>query len=116
MGTAVSLIFKATSMHIERNTMARNTVLNLVGQILPLVVGVLSVPYIIIKLGPDRFGLLSLAWIVIGSLSSFDLGMGRATTKYVAEALGRGDLASVPRLVWAIVWLGKQSNISSSIS
>jgi O-antigen/teichoic acid export membrane protein len=80
--------------------LARNTVLNLAGQVIPLLVGVGIMPYVLHHLGPDRFGLLSLAWIVVGYFAIFDLGIGPATTKFVAELLGKGESEKLPALVW----------------
>ena len=78
-------------------------VLNFIGQIVPLAVGIVTLPFIVRGLGPERFGILSLAWVVLGYFAVFDLGLGRATTKFVAEALGRGEETQVPRLVWTAV-------------
>lgn len=83
--------------------LVRNTVLNIIGQVLPLLVAVFTVPLVIRGLGEARFGLLSLCWVVLGYFGVFDLGMGRAATKYVAEALGRDERASIPPLVWSAV-------------
>ena len=80
--------------------LARNTVLNILGQVFPLLLGVVATPYTIHHLGPDRFGLLSLAWIVVGYFALFDLGIGPATTKFVAELLGKGQAQDLPPLVW----------------
>ena len=90
-------------LEIKGSLLARNTVFNLIGQGLPLVVAVVTMPFIIHGLGTDRFGLLSLAWVVLGYFAFFDLGLGRATTKFVAEALGKGEKDQVPRLVWTAV-------------
>lgn len=78
----------------------RNALLNFSGSLLPLVVGVVTIPFVIRRLGVDRFGVLSLAWIVLTYFSMFDFGLGRATTKFVSEALGRGEIEKVPSLVW----------------
>ena len=83
--------------------MARNTLINFFGQAVPLIVGVITIPFIVRGLGVERFGLLSLAWVVLGYFTIFDLGLGRATTKYVAEALGRGEESKLPHLVWTAV-------------
>jgi O-antigen/teichoic acid export membrane protein len=40
-------------------------------------------------LGVERFGLLSIAWVVLEYFVIFDCGLGRASAKYVAEALVR---------------------------
>ena len=90
-------------LKIQGSLLARNTLLNLFGQGLPLVVAVVTIPFIIHGLGIERFGLLSLAWVVLGYFAIFDLGLGRATTKFVAEALGKGEEDQVPRLVWTAV-------------
>ena len=68
--------------------LSRNTVLNLVGQCAPLVVAIFAIPLLIRGLGTDRFGVLTLAWVVIGYFSLFDLGLSRALTMLVAEKLG----------------------------
>src|ERR1700682_3254653 len=80
--------------------LARNTIWNLLGLLLPLAVGVVGVPPLIHGMGVARFGLLSLAWIVIGYFSLFDLGIGRALTKVVADRLGTNEESSIPPLVW----------------
>jgi len=38
--------------------------------------------------------------VLLGYLILFDLGLGRATTKFVAECLGRGKIVRLPSLVW----------------
>src|SRR5262249_50677272 len=75
------------------------------GQLLPMAVGVLAVPRLVRGLGVPRFGILSLAWIVIGYFSLFDLGIGRALTKLVADKLGTNEQASIPPLVWTSLLL-----------
>jgi len=100
----------------ERGRLVKNAVLNLLGQIIPLIVGVLCVPHIANELGPERFGVLSLAWLIIASLSIFDLGMGRAMVKFVAETLGKDDLASLPRLVWSTILAQAALGIIGSLS
>jgi O-antigen/teichoic acid export membrane protein len=81
----------------------RNSLLNLIGQVVPLLVGVATVPFIVRGLGPERFGLLSIAWVVLSYSAVFDLGMSRASTKFVAEALTKGDRESVGSIVAAAV-------------
>jgi O-antigen/teichoic acid export membrane protein len=95
-----SAIASETGLHIRGSLLARNTVLNVAGQVIPLLVGVATMPYVIRHLGPDRFGLLSIAWMVVGFFAFFDLGIGPATTKFVAELLGKGETEKLPALVW----------------
>lgn len=86
-------------------TLARNTVWNLIGQGAPLLVAIFAIPPLIKGLGTDRFGVLMLAWMVIGYFSLFDLGLGRALTKLVAEKLGAGQEHEIPKLTWTALTL-----------
>ena len=76
----------------------RNVGLNLMGYLLPLVAALAAVPVLLDRLGPDRFGLVALAWTLVGAVAVLDLGTSRAVTKLVAECLGRGDAERLPPL------------------
>jgi O-antigen/teichoic acid export membrane protein len=78
----------------------RNTVANLLGNAFPLLVAFFALPVLTRELGTDRFGVLTLAWVVLGYFSLFDLGLGRAITKVVAEKIGLGQEETIPTLVW----------------
>ena len=80
--------------------LARNTVWNLIGNGAPLIVAVFSIPILIHGMGKDRFGVLTLAWALIGYASLFDIGLGRALTQLVAKKLGSGEDHDIPALVW----------------
>ena len=69
----------------------RDTLLNLAGQGLPLLVAVAAVPGLVARLGVERFGLLALAWTVLGSWNVVDLALGRAVTRAAAAVGDRGD-------------------------
>ncbi|MEX2156142.1 MAG: flippase [Gemmatimonadales bacterium] len=77
---------------------ARNTLYNVLGQALPVLVGIAAIPVTVRSLGEARFGLLGLAWAILGSVGVLDLGLGRATTKFVAEYLAAGDDARLRRV------------------
>lgn len=71
--------------------LARNVLWNLLGTGLPLVVAIWAIPLLLRGMGTERFGLLSIVWVGVGYFSLFDLGIGRALTKLVAERLGREE-------------------------
>ncbi|MER3403964.1 MAG: flippase [Chloroflexota bacterium] len=79
---------------------AINVLWNLLGQAAPMAAAVLSLPILISALGTDRFGVLALAWAVVGYFSLFDLGLGRALTQIVAEKLGAAQEEEIPALIW----------------
>ena len=82
---------------------ARNARWNAVGQGIPLLVGLAAIPITAQALGPARFGLLGLIWAVLGYAGALDLGLGRATTKFVAEHLSRGDHTTLRRVATVAV-------------
>ncbi len=95
-----------TAPHLTSGRLlARNTIWNLIGLLAPMVVGVVAVPPLVRGLGVPRFGVLSLAWIVIGYFSLFDLGIGRALTKLVADKLGDNQEHAIPPLAWTSLLL-----------
>lgn len=71
---------------------------NLLGNVLPLGAAALAMPYLAQRLGTERFGLLTLGWVLIGYFGLFDFGLGRALTKLVAERVGRPAAVDLPAL------------------
>lgn len=57
--------------------LARNVLWNLLGNGAPLLVALPAIPLLIEGLGTARFVVLTLAWMVVGYFSLFDLGLGR---------------------------------------
>ena len=47
-------------------SLARNTGWNVLGQVLPALVAIAAIPVLIRQLGIERFGFLSLAWVIVG--------------------------------------------------
>ena len=90
--------FKGTSL-------AQNSIYNLIGFGIPLIVAVIVLPYLIHGLGNERFGILSIAWIVVGYFSLFDLGIGRSVTKLIAEKIGSNETEQIPSLFWTAFYL-----------
>lgn len=90
-------------LEITGKIIARNTIFNFSGRVLPLIIGIITIPFIVRGLGEERFGLLSLIWIVLGYFTIFDLGLGRATTKYIAEALGKGQTDQIADITWTAI-------------
>lgn len=85
--------------------LAGSTVWNLGGQALPVVAALIAVPMLIRDLGLDRFGLLSLVWLLIGYFSLFDLGLGWALTRVIAQRLAARRDEEIPGLVWTALLL-----------
>ena len=63
-------------------------------------VAVVCLPMLKRGLGTERLGIMSLAWVLIGYFSLFDLGLSRALTKLVAERIAQRRQSEVASLVW----------------
>jgi len=96
--------------------LARNTVLNLIGYGAPMTVAVFCIPILIRGLGKERFGVLTLAWALIGYASLFDLGLGRALTQMVAKKLGAGEEREIPSLAWTSLLLMALLGLAGTVS
>jgi len=79
--------------------LARNAFWNLLGMVLPLLVALWAIPVLIDGMGVERFGLMTVVWVAVGYFSLFDLGIGRAVTKLVAERLGTSRMQELPALI-----------------
>src|ERR1700683_3110639 len=86
-------------------SLARNTVWNIAGQAIPLAVAMAAIPYVVHGLGPERFGILAVAWLLLGNFALLDFGLGRAATKFIAEYLARHELRKLLPLVWTSLGL-----------
>jgi O-antigen/teichoic acid export membrane protein len=70
---------------------ARNTLANAVGRIWSMLVVFLLTPYIVGKLGDERFGIWAFLGVFLGYFAVVDLGIGPALIKYVSQFHTTGD-------------------------
>lgn len=71
---------------------------NFAGLSLPLLIAVITIPKLLANLGQERFGLLTLAWGLIGYAGALDLGIGRAATLYISRLKvgSNSDINKIP--------------------
>jgi O-antigen/teichoic acid export membrane protein len=94
-----------TTTFVSGKSVLKNAAHILFGQGAPLIVAFYCIPHLITVLGVDRYGFLTLIWVVVGYLSIFDLGLGLALTRLVAEKIGHGEYDKIPALFWTSMWL-----------
>ena len=88
---------------------------NLLGNVLPLLAGLVAVPFLVAHLGTERFGLLSLGWILIGYFSLFDFGLGRALTRMIAARSGVQADAELESLCSTGLALGSAAGLAGGV-
>lgn len=101
---------------LSGESLARNTMWNALAIGLPLVAAVVALPVLLNTLGTERLGLLGLAWVLIGYLSFLDLGLGRALTQSVAQALGRREHSVIPNHVYTFTFVAGLSGLLGAIA
>jgi O-antigen/teichoic acid export membrane protein len=85
---------------VDGQLLLRNVGWNFLGTVAPLLAAVYAIPLLITGMGTARFGVFSLAWVIVGYFGFFDLGLGRAVTRLVAERVGTPKATEIPRLFW----------------
>lgn len=85
-------------------SLKRNTIWNLAGTGLPLLLGAVTIPYLLKNIGVEAFGILTLVWALIGYFSLFDFGLGRALTQQVSVARGNQQHSNLPTLIKTGLW------------
>jgi len=83
--------FKAPLLDTSLTKFLRNAGWNIIGQTAPLLVAVAVLPHLIGLMGIDRYGFLTLVWVLVGYAGLFDFGLGRAITRTVANRLAARD-------------------------
>jgi len=97
----------SVSKLMDKQVLFKNSLWNLAGQVIPLLIALISIPIIIKYIGTERFGVLTISWTVLGYFSLFDFGLGRAVTQLVSVKIGEGKESEISGVIWtAIIMLG----------
>ncbi|HMP54956.1 MAG TPA: oligosaccharide flippase family protein, partial [Novosphingobium sp.] len=65
-------------------SIGRNAAWNLGGQAIPALLALVTIPAYLHLLGAERYGVMALAWLLLGYFGVFDLGLGRAATQRIS--------------------------------
>lgn len=88
---------------------------NLLGTGIPFGFAIVCMPLLLKNLGADRYGLLILAWGVVGYFSIFDFGLSRAVTQLVARAYRVSPEEAVPVIATGVLAMGIFGLVGGSI-
>lgn len=78
---------------------ARNTLINVIGGLIPLILSLATVPAYLYMIGEVRYGILAVLWVVLGYFGVFDLGLSRATSNQIAR-MGNEPAVQRERVFW----------------
>jgi len=77
----------------------RNTIYNLLGLGLPLIVAIFTIPILLDSLGYARFGVLTLVWALVSYVSLLDMGLGRALTFELSVINKKRKFWRIPKII-----------------
>lgn len=90
----------ATDTPIERGErFVSNVLWSWVGVAVQLLPGLVITPYLIFKLGSERYGIWSLAFALVGYYALVDLGFRSAAVRYAAHFRALGETENINELV-----------------
>jgi len=77
-------------------SVTRNTFYNIAGGLVPTAAAILCIPYLLVQIGDEKFGVLTIIWALIGYSNLFDLGVSRSLTYEISRLnrLNRNDISS----------------------
>lgn len=96
----IVILIRGNFMSVKVILLLRNSFFNFIGQFVPLLAGVICIPGIVHLLGQDRFGVMAMVWMILNYFTLFDFGLGRATTKFIADCLERNDRTMLCSIFW----------------
>jgi O-antigen/teichoic acid export membrane protein len=96
---------ESKKINYSGSLIAKNAFYNILGYGVPLIFALAIIPSLIKNLGQEKFGILSLTWVVIGYFSFFDFGIGKALTKIISEKIGKNKSEEIPKFFWTSFFL-----------
>lgn len=84
-------------------SIARNTLYNLLGGLFPMLVALVTVPLYLRFIGAAEYGILTIAWLLMGYSTYAELGLGQSVAHEIAR-LGEGRIAERNAVFWTGLW------------
>lgn len=80
-------------------SLKKNTIWSFFGSAGPMLLGLITIPYLIENIHVEAFGILTLVWALIGYFSIFDFGIGRALTHQVSRSISQSIEHELPSII-----------------
>jgi O-antigen/teichoic acid export membrane protein len=81
------------------NPTIKKVLFNFSGTVLPMGIGLVLIPLLLERLGNEKFGLLSIGWMIVGYFGILDMGIGRSLTQKLSQNAGKNDYSAVNYLI-----------------
>lgn len=87
--------------------LVRSSLANLMGAILPALVALVTIPFIVSRLGEVNYGVLTMVTAIVGYFALIDINVTSASVKYVAQYRATSQLSELYQVVTfgALVYL-----------
>ncbi|MBA2935952.1 flippase [Sphingomonas sp. CGMCC 1.13654] len=85
----------------ERSKLIRNISSNLLGALIPIAVTLFTVPIYLSHIGASRYGVVLVAWSLLGYFGFMDLGISRATTNALSKMADGDGRGAKHRVFWS---------------
>ncbi|HEU0100055.1 MAG TPA: oligosaccharide flippase family protein [Allosphingosinicella sp.] len=95
-------------------SISKHTTYNVAGAVIPLGVTLVTVPLYLQVVGVERYGLLTICWVVLGYLGFLDLGLGPAVSQRIASAREE-DRGLAEAVFWTAVWLSVAAGLFTAL-
>lgn len=84
---------------------AKDSVYNLCGTLVPTFVTLLTVPMYLSVIGVERYGALSICWLMLGYVGFLNLGLGPAVGQMLASTRRETNAFLDESLFWSAIWI-----------
>ncbi len=98
---------------MSASQLSRHFAYNVLGVVLPVAITIFTTPIYLRTIGPERYGVLALLWIVVGYFGLLDLGLSRASANRLALVQ---DQETGVEIFWAAVWTSLSIGVAGGIA
>ena len=93
--------YSATSINMRNKqySITRNSLYNVLGWVIPIIVNFVSIPIIVAQLGYDQYGVWVLVMAVMGYFALLDLGVVKGGIRFLAEYSAANDMRRASQVI-----------------
>jgi len=100
----------------REGVVVRDAVANIAAQAVMIAALVFATPLLVRVLGPERYGAFNVITVIMAYLANLDLGLARASTKYIPEAMARGAEEEARTVFWTVLAMVSALAVGGSLA